>query len=183
MTKTIPGSYTQANVVDYRTSSPVAASDATRWIDNQNLLWARWVADWGGHAFDPAFKTSDTSLTQTNSASSRDLNELNFGGRADNKDDASNFRVGVEVFGTNITVEFQVQNEVDGTTAVSSTSDTITGTNQHLAFAVDFASSGHINDYLSMPIQATSPDGNEATFDYIRVGLVERASSTKLPTG
>lgn len=181
MTKTIPSSYERANIIDYRTSSPIAASDGVRWIENQNLLWAKLVADWGAHAFDPAWTTTATSFTQSNDNSTRDLDELNLSGFAQKEDDSSQTDIGIEVFGSNIDLRYSVTNETDSTTIFSGNTLSISGSDDW-ALRTDTISAQTGDDFLTAQIEAKSPDGNAATLDLIRVGEIEITSTSRLPT-
>lgn len=83
MARSYPSVYTARSSLTYRTGRDVNAADWRELSQHLDVAFKNHVAEMGGHAFEPAATTTDSSFNAFSDSSSRDANELNFGGTID----------------------------------------------------------------------------------------------------
>jgi len=187
MSRTIASSYSQLQGLDFRTRSPIRAEDWLDIIRQQNLIWAKFVAEWGGHTFDPPFEAASTS-SLINQAPGRDLNELAIGGIAERALESGDVRVGVAVYG-NALVQYDIQNESTNTQVVT---DAVINSGQssaqkwrtvtHDLTATEAGDGSGGTGWLSVGFDgARESDTDEGDIFEIRAGEIEITTASEVP--
>ena len=190
MTKAFASSYSQQSTIDFRALSNAQAGDWVTLANHQNLVWARFVSELGGHCFDPAFERSNASYGYISSSNSRNISEVSVAGIAERKIDVSgtdSVRVGLAIFGDNIDVQLTLTDKGDGIALPSIEASTSTSQTEWALATGNFTYS-QVTDGSGNPnllvgdLQAKSGDGTTGSLYEVRVGEVEITSTSEIPS-
>jgi hypothetical protein len=183
VSRTISSDYTKRGLVNYRTWSPIRATDWRVLARHQNLIWARFISEWGGHVFDPPFEAAGGGASPVNDSTGRDLDELSLGGIVTRPLDSGDYRVGLAVYGGGGKIEADVINKSTSTTVASiaagpSTSWSV-GTADLTSAEVEDGSGGV--GYLAIENLTMEADAGTSLFQ-LRAGEIEITTASEIPT-